>query len=106
MGRGFGSWAMSRGPGRWQRLILAELATRPRFWLLELLPVGYPRSHHNGLTRAAARLSALGKLDLWQCRDARRECQPGRLLCVRPGLAPGVEGQRPPFDHGRRTSTT
>ena len=71
---------MSRGFGKWQRLILAELARRDRFYLLELLPVGYCKAQHNALARAAHVLARRDTIDLW-----RYDTGAARMLCLRPG---------------------
>ncbi len=47
---------MSRGPGKWQRAILAELEGCEWFWLKKLLPQGYTRSDYHALLRAAHKL--------------------------------------------------
>jgi hypothetical protein len=78
-GRG-GRPPMSRGFGKWQRLILEELARRDRFYLLELLPVGYRKAQHNALARAAHVLARRDTIDLW-----RYDTGGARMLCLRPG---------------------
>lgn len=53
---------MSRGPGKWQRVILAELASRESFWLRTLLPGNYTKAEYNALHRAALKLGAIGPI--------------------------------------------
>ena len=55
---------MSRGPGKWQRRILAALEKRPAVHMRDLLPPTSSRSHHQALNRAALRLSANGKISI------------------------------------------
>jgi hypothetical protein len=91
---------MSRGPGRWQRLILDELKSRDRFYLLELLPHGYRKAHHNALCRAAAKLADAGRIHLggyWM--SDRYHYQRAKLLCTRPGVD---VSKRPDFNARRR----
>ncbi|MGD0489243.1 MAG: hypothetical protein ABSB94_18910 [Syntrophorhabdales bacterium] len=46
-----GRWkdGVSKGPGKWQRLILSELAIRDRFNLLELLGPTFTKAQYNAL---------------------------------------------------------
>ena len=55
---------MSRGPGRWQREILAALDQVEAFYLVDLLPDGYTRAQYNGAHRAAVRLDDTGRIAL------------------------------------------
>jgi hypothetical protein len=55
---------MSRGFGKWQRLILAELASRERFFLRELLPPDCRKADSNSLHRAARKPSDKGMISL------------------------------------------
>jgi hypothetical protein len=66
---------MSRGPGKWQRLIFARLQTREQFYLWEILPsppderTHWHRPHvQMAVLRAAHRLAAQGQIAL----DTRR----------------------------------
>jgi hypothetical protein len=58
---------MSRGPGKWERAILTELASRENFWLRTLLPRDCTKAEYNALLRAALKLEAEGKIavDRW-----------------------------------------
>lgn len=60
---------MSKGPGRWQRVILEALETRERVILRDLLPEGYKQAELSALYRAADRLRKAGKV--WICRGWR-----------------------------------
>ncbi len=51
---------MSRGPGKWQRLILATLADTKVFWLRSLLPRHCTKAEYNALLRAALKLESAG----------------------------------------------
>ena len=53
---------MSRGPGKWQRLILDRVAQGDWFYLVDLLPAGYTVSQYSALHRAACRLADAGKV--------------------------------------------
>jgi hypothetical protein len=64
-------------------LILDELGRRECFYLCELLPRRYRKAHYNALSRAAVRLSELGRVDLSIYWTGAR-----RLLCMRPGFKP------------------
>ena len=63
---------MSRGPGRWQRLILEGLHQYERFFLAEIVPPAAmrderSRSAHRAAMRAAHRLAQQGVITL-DCR--------------------------------------
>jgi len=53
---------MSRGPGKWQRRILARLTHSNTYWLRTLLPRHAGRSEYNALLRAALTLEAAGSI--------------------------------------------
>jgi hypothetical protein len=74
---------MSRGPGVWQRRILAVLAERPAFYLRHLLPEHPSRAQHVALLRAAHALEAQGHLTLtcWVPGGRPR----GHVMVTRPG---------------------
>ena len=55
---------MSKGPGLWQRAILAQLAGRPAFYLREMLPWRCTNGQYNALLRAALRLEEDGKIQI------------------------------------------
>lgn len=55
---------MSKGPGKWQRLILAELADREAFNLRKLLGGTYTQAQYNALLRAAKKLETTGKINI------------------------------------------
>ena len=67
---------MSRGPGKWQRLILQELESRTCFYLRELLPMQYRKSDYNAADRAMWRLEGEGKIWVWRylCRYSSLGC--------------------------------
>ena len=54
---------MSRGPGKWQRAILAELANREAFYLRDLLGPRCTRAERNALLRAAIQLEGAGTIN-------------------------------------------
>jgi hypothetical protein len=51
---------MSRGPGKWQRAILAGLASQETFWLRSLLGPSCTKAEYNALLRAAMKLEEAG----------------------------------------------
>ncbi len=55
---------MSRGPGKWERLILAELASHRAFYLRALLGPCCTRAQYNALFRAALTLEAGGRISV------------------------------------------
>ena len=70
---------MSKGPGKWQSIILSELAIRDRFPLKELLGSTYTKAQYNALYRAMRKLEIAGKVNIhrflfggsrrtWVCR--------------------------------------
>lgn len=61
------SRAVSKGPGKWQRLILDELGRRSWLYLAELLPAEHTRSDYVALMRAAR---GLKQIELWHVRGS------------------------------------
>lgn len=55
---------MSKGPGKWQRLILSELVIRDRFNLRELLRPAFTKAQYNALHRAMLELEDAGKINV------------------------------------------
>jgi len=55
---------MSRGFGKWQRAILAALAERPAFYLVDMLTSAHTKSEYNALSRAAIHLRDAGMIDM------------------------------------------
>ena len=55
---------MSKGPGKWQRVILAKLADREFFYLRKLLGRTCTKAQYNALLRAAQELEAAGKINV------------------------------------------
>jgi hypothetical protein len=53
---------MSKGRGKWQRLILSKLATREAFKLRELLGPTFTKAQYNALLRAMQRLEDAGEI--------------------------------------------
>jgi len=51
---------MSKGPGKWQRAILAELASQETFWLRSLLSRSCTKAEYNAILRAAMGLEEAG----------------------------------------------
>lgn len=78
---------MSRGPGRWQRAIVKELATRPAFYLVDLLPTDYTRSEYAALWRAARSLEERREVVITRYRYGSRK--------VLVSLAPPNPTERP-----------
>ena len=69
---------MSKGLGKWQSMIMSELAIRDRFPLKELLGLTYTKAKYNALYRAMRKLEIAGKVNIhrflfgngrtWVCR--------------------------------------
>lgn len=57
---------MSKGPGKWQRLILSELAIRDRFNLRELLEPTFTKAEYNALHRAMIELEDAGRIKVYR----------------------------------------
>jgi hypothetical protein len=59
---------MSRGFGKWQLAILAQLASQEIFWLRSLLDYACTKAEYNALLRAALKLEDAGliRIDRWQ----------------------------------------
>lgn len=73
---------MSRGPGVWQRGILAAVEHFGMVYVRDLLPDAATKSERNALERAAWRLVAEGRIEMITFAFGRP-----RLLAVRPGVA-------------------
>jgi len=75
---------MSRGPGTWQRGILAALEKQPAVFLADMLPRPHPRAQYVALHRAASQLERAGKIE-----TTRYMCGGGaggaKLVIHRPG---------------------
>lgn len=59
---------MSKGPGRWQRIILEALESGEEPAISDLLPEGSTRSDYQNLMRAARKLNKQGKVGIWFTR--------------------------------------
>jgi hypothetical protein len=57
---------VSRGPGRWQRLILRSVSDGQTHYLARLLPVGYTSAEYNALNRAAVQLEDAGRIAVYR----------------------------------------
>ena len=57
---------MSRGPGKWQRGILAALRHHPAVYVSDLLPSDRTKAEYSAVHRAAYTLAANGKVQLWR----------------------------------------
>jgi hypothetical protein len=55
---------MSKGPGKWQRAILAALVDREAIYLMDLLPANKTAAQYNAIDRAAIRLWRAGLVEL------------------------------------------
>ncbi len=75
---------MSRGPGTWQRLIVAAVSDGSWRYLVDLLPFDYTPAQYNALNRAALRLVDDGRIGYV------------RWLCGRHKVAIGPAGAPPP----------
>jgi hypothetical protein len=84
---------VSRGPGKWERLILHELSEREYFYLADLLPPDHRKAEYNALNRAAGRLCVKGLIGILDYAYGT-----AKVLCMRVG-APRPPG-RP--DRARR----
>jgi hypothetical protein len=71
---------MSRGPGYWQRGILAAVEHYGAIYIRDLLPDVARKSERNALERAAWRLTSEGRIEMVVFM-----CGRPRLLAVRPG---------------------
>jgi hypothetical protein len=72
---------MSRGPGVWQRGILAALDQYPAVRLMDLLPRPRTRAQVVALNRAARQLAAAGTINL---RHFSRMAASGSTVIARP----------------------
>jgi hypothetical protein len=73
---------MSRGPGSWQRGILAALEQHPAIHLMALLPRPRTRAQVVALNRAARQLAKAGKID---CYWTGKFGWPGNVVVARRG---------------------
>ena len=55
---------MSKGPGKWQKMILERLEQEDYFYLITLLPIEYDRNDYKALFRAAHKLYDDGKIGI------------------------------------------
>jgi hypothetical protein len=83
---------MSHGFGKCERRILAELASRECFWLLELLPRHPRKAAYNAMSRAAWRLCERGLIELYRYLPGSSHAG---VLCARMGM--GTPSRRPEF---------
>jgi hypothetical protein len=87
---------MSRGPGKWQRLILEALKTHECIFLRDVLPQEHTLSQRRACRRAANRLEKAGRvctegiLRRWKLTNAGRRTL-GHTLVLRPGATPDYE---------------
>ena len=79
---------MSRGPGRWQRIILSEVEKGEWVYLVDLLPDGYTVSQYNALQRAARTLVGAGKIGWFHYVYGLKKVVVGRPGQGRPGQRP------------------
>lgn len=68
---------MGKGPGHWQREILANLEEHDFFLLTDILPDGHTDADYKALLRAAATLSEHGRLVRWNWGKQRLVAKPG-----------------------------
>lgn len=57
---------MSRGPGKWQRLILEAVEEHGAVWVNSLIPANATRSEHVALLRASMQLTRRGMIDSYR----------------------------------------
>ena len=79
---------MSRGPSKWQRLILNKAAEGEWFYLVDLLPASYTESQYQALYRAACRLEESGRVSWQQYRYGRKRILLGPLGKAKPAKRP------------------
>lgn len=89
---------MSRGPGKWQRLILEALDKEGWCIVYDLLPEDSRRSERTALNRAAHLLEKRGLIDIWarirpqakpvEHRGGTKHPLRTVLVAVRPGFVP------------------
>ncbi len=65
---------MSKGPGKWQRTVLAAVDQHKAVYALDLLPTDHSRSDYVALLRAVNRLGNMNKIEIIE------------YLCGRPRL--------------------
>jgi len=71
---------MSKGPGKWQRVIQKALETYTAVYVINLLPEGYTRANYTGILRAVNSLEAAKKIE-----TIRYHFGSPRLVVKRPG---------------------
>ena len=74
---------MSKGPGKWMRLIMRALEAYPAFYLRDLIGPGRRDSMYSALDRAATQLSETGNVQCWTYEMGKR-----RAVITRPGEKP------------------
>jgi len=74
---------VSRGPGKWQRLILDALQENEFVVIRDLLPKHAKRSERCALYRAARKLYKQNKIDLWKSKRYIRELNTGEDMHIR-----------------------
>lgn len=84
---------MSRGPGIWQRGILAAVEHYGMVYLRDLLPDDARKSERNAVERAAWRLVAARRIEIKAFAFGRP-----RLLATRPGWS-AIVGRPPRASH-------
>ena len=86
---------MSKGPGKWQRLILHALHSRNWVIVCDLLPEDAKRAEQSALNRAAHALGKLGNVDItYHSRlvhspnwwNKNRHVEPRVLVVTKPGF--------------------
>jgi len=65
---------MSKGPGKWQQMILSELVTKEAFYLRGLLGRHCTKAQYNALLRAAQTLESEGKINITRFRFGAAWC--------------------------------
>jgi hypothetical protein len=89
---------MSRGPGTWQRVLLAALERQPAVHLHELLHEGATRSQRVALQRAVRVLAQKGRIgvfDVWDVAKQKRV-----YVLHRPGYDQHEHGRRHGLEWG------
>lgn len=71
---------MSKGPGKWQSVILKAIETYTAVYVISLLPQGYTRANYTAILRATNSLEAAKKIE-----TDRYHFGAPRLVAKRPG---------------------
>jgi hypothetical protein len=95
---------MSRGFGKWQRAILAALAEREAFYLVDILPHRHSKSQYNAVSRAAIHLRDAGMIDMHYWAYSHPNVVVSRLGMARPDR-PALDRARCPAPSKCWTST-